>query len=210
LTHPLFVSSLTKLNEESRGQNKFLIKFVASLTKNYIINTFFPGRIDETELEVVMIRDGYTEPNTPYVIRANRTGVKTIVQDGATLYASEQIERTVSSWNTDFTIRGTYSRISASSLPSGTYYTMNSNDLGMGTGDGYVGAFRWYVTATDRESGTPHIQKIRIREFSAEDAINSTPAHPDEEGSMYDISGRKVSRPSKGIYIQNGKKIAVK
>ena len=32
----------------------------------------------------------------------------------------------------------------------------------------------------------------------------------DADDNIYDISGRKVSRPVKGIYIRGGKKIAVK
>lgn len=174
-------------------------------------DTDMDGRVDVTELEVILLRNGYTEPNTPYVIRSHRTGTMTIVQNGATLYASEETEKTVSNWNTDFTIHGTYSAIPAANVPTGTYYSMESNSLGMGTANGKIDALRWYVTVTDRETGTSNIQKIRIREFSSDpDAIEDI--HSDDEGTdlIYDISGRRVSRPAKGIYIQNGKKIAVK
>lgn len=169
------------------------------------------GRIDVTELEVVLMRNGYTEPNTPYVIRARRPGTKTIVQNGATLYASEQTEKTVSSWDTDFSIRGTYTRLSASEVPAGTFYSVDDNSLGMGTADGQIGAFRWYITVTDRKTGQTTIQKIRICDYSNDpDAISPTLSSSEEEGIIYDISGRRVSRPAKGIYIQNGRKIAVK
>ena len=171
------------------------------------------GRIDVTELEVVLMRNGYTEPNTPYVIRARRTGIKTIVQNDATLYASEQIEKTVSSWDTDFTFHGTYTRLNASDVPAGTLYSVDSNSLGMSTADSQIGAFRWYITVTDRKTGQPAttIQKIRICDYSNDpDAISPTLSSSEEEGVIYDISGRRVSRPAKGIYIQNGRKIAVK
>lgn len=184
---------------------------IARINDVHQFDTNLDGCIDDTELEVVLLRDGHTEPNTPYVIRARRIGKKTIIQNGATLYASEQIEKTVSSWNTDFTIRGTYSLLNASSLPSGTFYTMESNSLGMGTGDGQVGAFRWYVIVTDRENGEPTIQKIRIREFSTDpDAIADINANNSGTSNIYDLSGRRVSHPVKGIYIQNGKKTLIR
>ena len=185
---------------------------IARINDVHQYDTNLDGRIDETELEVVLLRDGYTEPNTPYVIRARRTGTKTIVQNGATLYASEQIEKTVSSWNTDFTIRGTYSTIAADEMPSGSYYAMESNSLGMASSDGQLNAFRWYVTVTDRESGEPAIKKIRIREFSTDpDAIADINIDENGTSDIFDISGRKVNgQLPRGIYIKNGKKIAVK
>jgi len=190
---------------------------IARINDVHQYDTDQDGRIDETELEVVMVRNGYTEPNTPYVIRAHSTGMKTIVQNGATLYASEQTEKTVSSWNTDFTIRGTYSTIPAGDMPSGSYYAMESNSLGMASSDGQLNAFRWYVTATSRNSSAaPDIKRIRIREFSTDqDGIDLAPATPEEEGTLYDISGRRVSAEANsslktGIYIRGGKKIAVK
>ena len=34
---------------------------------------------------------------------------------------------------------------------------------------------------------------------------NATPSH-----SLYDLQGRRVENPTKGVYIQNGKKVYVK
>ena len=33
---------------------------------------------------------------------------------------------------------------------------------------------------------------------------------PEEDGAIYDLQGRKVVRPVKGLYIKNGKKIIMK
>jgi hypothetical protein len=41
-----------------------------------------------------------------------------------------------------------------------------------------------------------------------EDAIQDVKANEKGTDNLYDISGRKVSHPTKGIYIQNGKKVA--
>ena len=40
--------------------------------------------------------------------------------------------------------------------------------------------------------------------------INATPALNKAEGALYDLSGRRISKPTKGIYIQGGRKIAIK
>ena len=164
--------------------------------------------IDLTELEVVLLRDGYTEPNTPYVIRPRKTGTFTITQNGGTLYASEQVEKTVSNWNTDFTIHGTYNAIPSEHLPAGVFSGIGNNTLSINEGEGQIDAFRWYVTVSGRNGTTSGIREIRIREFSTEeDAIQGISADEDAGDNIYDISGRKVSRPVKGIYIQDGKKV---
>lgn len=43
-----------------------------------------------------------------------------------------------------------------------------------------------------------------------EDAIKKTEADLTGQGAIYDLSGRQVSRPAKGIYIKDGKKIVLK
>ena len=184
---------------------------IARLNDIHQYDTNMDGRIDMTELEVVLLRDGYTEPNTPYVIRPRQTGTLTITQDNATLYASEQMERTVSNMNTDFTIHGTYDAIHSDELPSNVFYNVEANTLGMNNGDGQIDAFRWYVTVSGRNGSQPSIREIRIREFNTEeDAIKGISADGNDSDAIYDISGRRVSHPVKGIYIRNGKKIAVK
>ena len=45
---------------------------------------------------------------------------------------------------------------------------------------------------------------VAIKKVESNNMIDNT------HDAIYDLSGRKVSRPAKGIYIQNGKKIAVK
>lgn len=187
---------------------------IARLNDIHQYDTDNDGRIDETYLEVVMVTEGYTEPNTPYVIRAHKTGTQSITQNGATLYASEQTEATVSNWDTYFTIRGNYSALAAAELADNTFYAVENNSLEMG-GDagGNVNAFRWYITVTDRNGRKTPIKKIKI--FETEDAIDGIEILSDGQsstlnGQYYDLSGRKVQRTVKGIYIKNGKKVAIK
>ena len=43
-----------------------------------------------------------------------------------------------------------------------------------------------------------------------EDAIKKTEADLTGQGTIFDLSGRQVSRPAKGIYIKDGKKVVLK
>jgi len=186
---------------------------IARLNDIHQFDTNNDGEVDETYLEVVMVTDGYTEPNTPYVIRAHKTGTQTITQQGATLYASEQTEATVSNWDTNFTIRGNYNTIAAGELADNTFYAVENNSLEMGSTGGSLDAFRWYITVTDRNGKQSTIKKIHI--FESEDAIDGIAndelkVKDEESGDIYDLSGRKVQNPSKGIFIKNGKKVAIK
>ena len=38
----------------------------------------------------------------------------------------------------------------------------------------------------------------------------ASPLGETEEGAVFDLSGRRVEKPGKGIYIRNGKKIVTK
>ena len=47
--------------------------------------------------------------------------------------------------------------------------------------------------------------------FDDDDATGiASPLGDTEEGAVYDLSGRRVEKPGKGIYIRNGKKIVTK
>ena len=47
------------------------------------------GEIDETELEIIKMKKGSTQPNAPYLIRAKTTGKKTFFIKNTTVYAAE-------------------------------------------------------------------------------------------------------------------------
>ena len=64
--------------------------------------------------------------------------------------------------------------------------------------------FRTYLT-TDAALAAPAF-KVIMDETTGIDAITTTEA----DGAIYDLSGRRVEKAVKGIYIQNGKKIYVK
>ena len=80
----------------------------------------------------------------------------------------------------------------------------------------YLNPFRLYLKMTDRD-GTPvkmdqALQTIRIR-VHGEDGTTDIEEHcinGQQSTTIYDLQGRRVVNPAKGIYIVNGKKVMIK
>lgn len=84
------------------------------------------------------------------------------------------------------------------------YYGWNENGEFVKATTGTLLPFRTYLT-TDAALAAPAF-KVIMDETTGIDAITTIEA----DGAIYDLSGRRVEKAVKGIYIQNGKKIYVK
>lgn len=84
------------------------------------------------------------------------------------------------------------------------YYGWNENGEFVKATTGTLLPFRTYLT-TDAALAAPAF-KVIMDETTGIEAITTTEA----DGAIYDLSGRRVEKAVKGIYIQNGKKIYVK
>lgn len=84
------------------------------------------------------------------------------------------------------------------------YYGWNENGEFVKATTGTLLPFRTYLT-TDAALAAPAF-KVIMDETTGINAITTTEA----DGAIYDLSGRRVEKAVKGIYIQNGKKIYVK
>ena len=172
------------------------------------------GTIDRTELEVIKVTSGSIEANTPYLIRAKEAGEKTFTLANRTLYKAEEKSYTVSSWNTLFTFTGTYSGVTGNDMVSNAYYALGDGALRQAAStDNALSPYRWYVAITDRNGAQKGVNEVKLKVWG-EDAtgIDLTPAFSLGEGetSVYDLSGRRVEKATKGLYIVNGKKMMVR
>lgn len=179
------------------------------------------GEIDRTELEVIKIKSGVTESNTPYLIKAKTTGEKIITVENTTLYMADENSFNVSSWNSLFTFTGTYHTITGSEMVANGYYALGNGTLHQAESEeNSLGTFRWYMTVTDRQ-GNPksNIHEVKVKVFGEdEDTFETGVVSFDNSpssiqcGDVFDLSGRKVSYDTKrkGVYIKNGKKYFVK
>lgn len=175
------------------------------------------GTIDRTELEAIKVKSGSIEPNTPYLIRAKEVGEKVITLTDATLYAADENSFDVTSWNTKFTFTGTYSGISGTEMKTNGYYAMGGGTLARAkTESANLGAFRWYLSVTDRMGNPKDVNEVKVTVFGLdwndeETAIEGIRSNV-QTSSVFDMSGRKAQQNTlrSGLYIKNGKKYLVK
>ena len=171
------------------------------------------GKTDETIIEAFKATSGTLEANYPYLIRAKEAGEKTIVVTDATLYATEENSIDCSSVREKFTFTGTYK---SNTLPQGEgYYTLIEGEWKPVTEAVALGAFRFYLKV-DSRSGAPaaEARSIRMRVIGENGDDNTTGIdnlgirnHQSE--IIYDLQGRRVENPTKGIYIVNGKRVVI-
>ena len=177
----------------------------------------FNGEIDQMEMEVIYIKEGTLHANHPYLIRAKNDEAKemNIVVTDAILYSSAKADRTsitCSSAYTNFEIIGTYEKMSAQEL-DGCYAINTSGAWSPIASGATLNSFRLYMTITNRDGSPVKVSEsamsrinIRVQGEDTETGITET-----ENGKVktesFDISGRRVERMQKGIYIVNGKKV---
>lgn len=179
------------------------------------------GEIDEIEMEIVKIKTGTLHANHPYFIRAKSE--YTILQlscENTTLHATMETTLNCSSIYMDYAIVGSYKHIKGTefaSMPADRYYAI-SIDGGWWQipEDSSLYPFRAYLSMTARD-GSPvkvsdeAMRSIRIREKGeGTTGIEEVKGENGEVKTIYDLQGRKVEVPSKGLYIINGKKVLIK
>ena len=103
------------------------------------------------------------------------------------------------------THKGTWTKMSA----EGLYGIVNATgDIRLGTSNATFKAFRSYFDLTYPEGSS--IKMSFVNNDGVSTTINAAEVLDELNGDIYDMSGRKVSKVQKGIYIQNGKKVVIK
>lgn len=173
------------------------------------------GTIDRTQVEAIKMTGGTLKANYPYMIRAKVAGEKTITVTDAILYAAEENSIDCSSVFDTYTFTGTYSKIPAAELPKEEgYYALSGGawkNIAAGTS---LGAFRMYMKIDSRDaSASVQARAIEMRVIgddgvtAIEDVGFDT---PETRTATFDMQGRRVENPTKGLYIVDGKKVWVK
>ena len=182
------------------------------------------GKIDKTVLEFVKITGGSTAPNTPYLIRAKKTGEKTISVENTTVYPAEKNSIDCSTTTATFTFTGIYNDISSYlSLMVNTFYVIDGDKLSRATISKHPKAFQWYMTIKSRngdyaeyDSNTAKEITISVLDDEEVTGIRQMQMTNDElpvyNSSVYDMNGRKINENSlkPGMYIKNGRKFVIK
>ena len=179
------------------------------------------GEIDETELEIIKMKSGSTQPNAPYLIRAKTKGKKTFFVKNTTVYAApEESYVDCSTTTATFFFVGTYETIPYETLISNKYYAMGGGKIVMSNGSD-LRPYRWYMKVENRNyspfsSNRAMAITIRVLDEDETTAISEVQMTNDQlpiyPSTVYDLNGRKVSENNlkPGVYVKNGKKVMVK
>ncbi len=175
------------------------------------------GEIDELEMEIILIDEGTLHANHPYFIRAKSDDAKNfeLVLNDVTIYETEEAQLTCSSVYTKFDLNGSYVKKPAAELEGS--YAISTEGAWAPLADGTaLNPFRFYLDITQL-AGSPvkvssqALQTIRIRLNGQGDTtdIQELPTVTTDT-TVYDLSGRRIVNPGKGVYIVNGKKVMLK
>ena len=143
------------------------------------------------------------EANKPYIMQ---------VAEGGSQYPLEGIdiepsdELTVTIGGIEFIGNYTYDA-TAPKIPAGDYYLLNDEFKKSANGTklkGFRAYFHVNATAGIKSLGFEEGEATGIAEIGNSDFRLATDAE------VFDLAGRRIARPSKGLYIINGKKVFVK
>ena len=183
------------------------------------------GEIDDNgmEVEVVPVKSGTLNANTPCLIRVKKS---LSAEDAAAARAMNLAlstklcpaeERTFdcSSLYKTFAFTGIYSKRMSEEIPGALAIAGDGNWHTISQGS-WLNPFRIFLTIENRD-GTPYqptsTAAIRIRMVGEEETTgieNLESAGNGQQTIVYDLQGRRVETPTKGIYIVNGKKTVIK
>ena len=182
------------------------------------------GVIDGMEMEVLKVREGAVlKANYPYLIAAkNSSALKmNIVVEDATLHRAEETTVTCSSVFMKFDVTGIYTPKTSGDLKGEfNVYAMSGGGWKQAVNDAVkLNPYRLYLSLTTI-AGSPvkvspgALNAIQIR-VEGEDETTSIEGleltdTPQQTGVVYDLMGRPVANPQKGLYIVNGKKVYIK
>lgn len=198
------VANVTITRTIKNGYNSVVLPF--SLTADQVAAAFGEGTKvynfseNSADANAVTINfnegDGSITANTPVLVNATLASTKQVFEGVQIVAPTEDVK--VAGTNVSFV--GIYA---PGSVVAGDYF-MSSGKLYKSTGVTTIKAFRAYINAQEA-NGVKFF--VNGQPFDYETAVNGIEAAPAENGAIYNISGQRVSKAQKGIFIVNGKKI---
>jgi hypothetical protein len=161
--------------------------------------------------EIVSINVGFTsvsaiEANHPYVIKVS-TAISEFTVDGVDIDPADT-EVVVGKGKTKGTFYGNY--VAGTEVPEENLF-ISGNKFYYSTGSTTIKAFRGYFELKDvLDSYYDEAPSRVVFDFGDVTGIQKVSAQGQNDGIYYDLSGRRVEKPSKGVFIVNGKKVIIK
>lgn len=167
------------------------------------------GVIDRTEIEAIKMTDGVLKANFPYVVRAKESGLFVWEWENVTIDPQINSYSCSSMYNT-YTFFGSYNYIEPGELQGA--YMLGADGYMVSSESMQLGAFRFYLSIESKGVTGPSMSaNIRLRVRGDEAATGIETVEGVESNVIYDLSGRVVTEIIEpGIYIVNGKKVAIR
>ena len=162
------------------------------------------SNVTDSGVVIEQVVEGALSANTPYIIKAAEAGDKTIKVTDATLSVPVAYEKTYG----NFTINGTYSSMAIDTesqyvLTNGLWCQLSQTAVD--SNKNILGAFRVYLTANGENTTSVVRFVINNSDATAIDELKAENGNVKAE--VYDLSGRRVEKAVKGIYVVNGVKV---
>ena len=167
----------------------------------------FTGGNESTLSFTTTLTDNEMKANQPYAIKVASDFSSATIND-VTIVSAATPNPTQSVTNWDFV--GNYTQ--NETVPTGSYY-FKDNALHKATNThSKINGFRGYFTYTYTGGGSP--SPAPSLNFVIDGTITGIKTVTDNEEStnnkFYNLSGQQIEKPTKGIYIKNGKKYIIK
>lgn len=151
---------------------------------------------------------GTIKANTPYLVKPKEVGTVTFTVNDATIYKTTNATQEFKAGSSVYTITGTYNK-KFTLLEKNWYALANDGTFSKQTTGSYTRflyPFRFYLEITGSSQSKP----VGIMVNDDATGIDNVKVETSKDNIVYDLQGRRVSQPAKGIYIVNGKKVLVK
>ena len=150
---------------------------------------------------------------TPLLLRKNGDNGLTAKQYAVPTAPTDDLFKyygIVSQATTDCTVFGSTKAVAAAASSQvfalGRTYMLKSGEfVAVDQFDG-IAANRCWLTL----SGTPAASRLQIRRGGTTEVSGVKELRPVRDDAWYSITGRRVSKPTRGVYINNGRKILIK
>ena len=191
----------------AEGWNTFVAPLSVSLSefgegvKAYTFTGYSDGTLNFSSVSGTSL-----DPATPYVIYIPEAiDNKVFVWNSPVIYSSYVGEEYIKTTKDGATFQGTYAPIAAPNM-EGKWGVTDEGRIAQGSAAASIDGFRAYFELPSTTTGAPLLSidggpATRIHSIDNEQLTID---------NAYDLSGRRVAQPSKGLYIINGKKVILK
>lgn len=179
------------------------------------------GIADETTVEFFTLTSGETQPNYPYMIKADEAGEVVIELEDVTLYAAVTTSIDCSTVKQVFTFTGTYTGVSGEDMFGNNFYALAGGSIARPENNTVsLKPQRWYMSIANRDGSpvqyfAPSV-RISVDGFEEEgmQTMISEVLGASAEDAIYTLDGKRIgvntAALKPGLYVQGGKKFIVK